>query len=156
MGATVHIDTGGLTAFALQLRSLVASVPLQEKEFLGSAAEVVASEARSNASGSPKVQQTIRVFWLPEREGTQAVAIGAGDKGSGNAGLYPLLREGGTGKKFKYWEHPVFGNTSVQVTQMSNPYLEPALRDKESELEAIADEVIDRELEAQLGRAFSS
>ena len=152
MSANVRIDTGGLTAFGLRLREMLASFPVHEEEFLATGAEAVKVKAQSNAAADPSVASTIRVVPLPAREGKQAVAVGAGYSGSGNPGLLPLLLEG---RKFSHWEHPVFGNDSVLVTQMSKPYLAPALHDTTDELESIANDAIEEQLETELSGTFS-
>ena len=155
MSATVHIDTGGLTAFAVRLRELVASFPSEERLFLRAAAEAVALDAKRRSSGSITTSPTVRVIEVPPVGERQAIAVGAGFSGTGNKGKLPLLLEGGNGaNKFSSWNHPVFGNQDVIVSQKAKPYLKPALDAEEEAIETIASEAIQLQLDFELEGRF--
>lgn len=153
MGVTVKIDTGGFTDLSLHLRALLASFPTEERVFLAACAEAVSEDAKERASGSKKTASTIRVIPLPPISGKPAFAVGAGVSGET---IYPLLREGGNGvSRFSEWKHPVFGNEGIIVSQKTDPYLEPALRDKGTEMEEIAGLAIEQLLDEELSGTFS-
>jgi len=140
MGVNVTIDTGGLSAFIVRLREVLADLSVTEEKALLVGAEVVKEEAKQRTD-SVKTRDTIRVIPLPPIAGRQAVAVGAGESGGS---LIPLLLEGGNGiQKFSSWKHPVFGNLPLEE-QKTHPYLLPSLRDKTVELtEAVSVQVED-------------
>ncbi len=155
MGVNVTINTSGLTTFAAALRELVATFPVEEEKALLAGAEVVSESAKGRCD-SPTTRATIRTLPLPPINGHPAVAVGAGESGSGNPGLYPLLLEGGNGAtKFSHWEHPVFGNDSVLVAQMSHPYLKPALDGATEGIEEALSVEIQEHIDEHLDKEFS-
>lgn len=152
MSATIHIETGGLAALAVRLSEVVASFPVTEQLMLTAAGEKVRDAAKDRAAESQKTAPTIRVLPVPPVAGRQAVAIGAGNSGGS---ILPLLLEGGNGAKFTQWNHPVFGNTNVIVTQQTRPYLLPALKDSSREITAVAEQAVEKVLMEELDEEFS-
>lgn len=123
MSVNVTIDTSGLTTLVVRLRNVVVLLPSAEDEALAAGAALVARDARNRASKSVKASSSIRVIPLPPLKGNRAFAVGAGQSGGD---IYPLLREGGNGNKFRQWKHPTFGH-EPEVVQNTDPYLTPAL-----------------------------
>ncbi len=152
MSATIHIETGGLSALAVRLREVVASFPVEEQLMLVAAAEKVRDNAKGRASGSKKTVPTIRVIPLPSNGGRQSVAVGAGEVGGS---IYPLLREGGNGQKFSEWKHPVFGIPGTNVVQKTSPYLQPALKDSSREMQLVVETAVTKVLDEELTGEFS-
>ncbi len=119
-----RIDTSELKRFAVQLRK---SAPELSKEFnagLRAGGELVAQQAKSNASFSSRIPGSIKV----RRAGVK-VTVSAGGASAPEAAP---LEHGGQPGTFR---HPVFGNREVWVNQPARPFLMPAV---EAEAENVA------------------
>ena len=149
MSVTVRIETSGLTEFGLKLRELMASFPVSEEKAMLAGAEVIVDEAKDRTK-SEKTRPTIRSYPMPTVGARTMVIVGAGESGGS---ILPLLLEGGNGAtQFTEWSHPVFGN-EPDVKQKTQPYLRPAVEDKQEEMtEAIGlqiQEILNDELDIE-------
>lgn len=123
------IDTSSFRRFADVLRRHSVELAGKLDEHLLEAGKLVADEAKSRVSAhSTKVPGTVRV---EPRE--HAVAVVAGGSGVPIAGLFERGNKG-RGTTPSTFRHPVFGNSTVWVTQPAHPFLRPALASKRSEI----------------------
>jgi len=112
---TFHVDLSGLKDLARVCKKVAPDVEKDLNRGIGLAGEVIAREARQNASFSSRIPGSIET-----RRRGRRVKIRAGGDAAPHAAVF---EHGGLPGSFR---HPVFGR-DVWVEQAAHPFLTPAL-----------------------------
>lgn len=140
MSEQITIDTSSFSKFARDLRKVQPALAKQLRKELKVAGEIVATQARVNASFSTRIPRTIKVraagstikVVAGESLAENARRIGAKSKSlahraymnSSHIGEAVALENDGKPGTFR---HPVFGNRDKWVSQQARPFLHPAV-----------------------------
>ncbi len=125
-----------MVVIARDMRALPGEARRAVRPALRKAGQVVATEAKVNASWSSRIPGTINVV-TSFRLNREGVTVKAGGAGAPHARPYENLGEPGT------FRHPVYGNREVWVTQAARPFLFPAARASEGTVTAMMAETMD-------------
>ena len=132
-GVSVVADTRELATLARSLRRASPEAWKAYRLAVREMAQIVAEDAKSRASFSTRIPDTIKVRVLASGN----VEIVAGGPNAPDAA--PLENKGQAGT----FRHPVFGNREVWVSQPARPFLAPALdAHREQVAKAIEDAVM--------------
>ena len=143
----IGLDTSDLRRLAKDLRAAKSPLLKGMRQGLRAAGEIVAADARVRAEEASKtIPPSIKV-----RVASTTVAVVAGGPGVPLAGLMEIGNKK-SAKGATTFRHPVFGNRTRWVDQPMHPYLAPAGRAHEAEVERAVADVIDGVLAAYITR----
>lgn len=141
----VGVDTREFASFAKALRKAKPVLAKELAKSLRAAGEIVAVEARANATseGSTSIPPTVKT-----RVASATVSVVAGGAKSPIAGLWELGNSGRASQqqipiRGGGFRHPVFGNRNVWVNQPRHPFLLRALHAKAFVAEKAALDALD-------------
>lgn len=118
MADAITIDTSSFTRFARDIRKCSTLVSKNLKAELKQAGEIVAIQARLNASFSTRIPATIKV-----RSAGGVIRVIAGGQSAPHKGEAEAFEHKGVPGTFR---HPVYGNKKKWVNQRAHPYLRTA------------------------------
>ena len=145
-GDFVQIDYSGVSELVRAFGRLPAATQTRLKAAVREAANLVADQAKANASFSSWIPGAITVQ-TPLSAKTQAVVRVVSSKApTPDHEALPRLMEFGT----PFFRHPVFGNTDAWVSQPGHPFLFPAVAEKADEARADIAEAV-RAAAAEVG-----
>lgn len=127
------METTGIRELAAQLGRFPVELKAELEPAVIAAADLVAEQAKANASFSSKIPGQIT-------SGANFSARGGGAEIRVHAGVYPHVAEArvlegdGYGGEFR---HPVYGNEDVWRPQQSHPFLHPAVEAKRAEVKTL-------------------
>ena len=130
----LSIDATELKQFAKVIRAASPKAATHMRQKLREVGEMIAEDARTKASWSTRIPQSIKV-----RTAGVKVSIVAGDANAPHARPYEV----GSKRNRQEVRHPVFGNRQVWASNPTRPFLLPALRAREAEVQAAILKVID-------------
>lgn len=138
------IEYSGVRELARALGRMPAELRLELRPELRKAGQIVADQAKANASWSTRIPGAISVSTSTTSR-TGGVAVRVDHIKAPHA--RPL--EGVTGNGI--FRHPVFGNRSNWVDQPTRPFLFPAVRAKQAEAKALIAEAVRSATQIHLG-----
>jgi hypothetical protein len=118
----VSIDTDGIRGLPGDLGAMAPVLRAELRRGLRIAGGKAGARAKANAAWSSRIPAAVQVLPLPAA-GSNGVFLRVDRARAPHAAVLESPR-----KASRFFRHPVYGQTDVQVTQETRPFLRPAVR----------------------------